>query len=107
MVSYKPFNQNRSCPPNLGRDNRLIITSVQIQNAPFIFIGLKTRERSNPAENENSTRSDPPVKFISVSAYPAPKSPSGPVMAKTANPPPTSATKIANPHVGNRRMNNA
>jgi hypothetical protein len=46
-----------------------------IQNAPFIFNGLKTRKRSSPAENENINLQNPAVNSIPVNENPAQISP--------------------------------
>lgn len=51
------------------------------------------RNSSNPAENENNKRKDPPIIFSPVSENPAHISPYGPHIANTAKPQPASKTK--------------
>ena len=65
------------------------------------------RNSSNPAENENNKRKDPPIIFSPVSENPAHISPYGPHIANTAKPQPASKTKRERAFVGSLWIKNA
>ncbi len=89
-----------------GIANRATIATVHIQKMPRLtLIGLKMRDKSNPAEKENKSLSDPPVNSIPVSEYPTHISPNGPNIAYAPRPHPANATNTARAFVENLRIN--
>lgn len=74
-VSYNPFIQRCSVPPIRGMAKSVMRIKLHIQKAPFILSGLKTRKRSNPAENENINLKNPAVNSVPVKENPAQISP--------------------------------
>ncbi len=90
-----------------GIAKRATTDRLHIQKAPLIFTGLKIRERSNPAEKENSSRKEPPVNSVPVNEYPTQISPKGPKMANAAKPHPAAKTNTVRAFVESFRMNKA